>query len=291
MTQQQVAKRSKMEILKGTLSAPSVQEQFKRALKENADSFIASIIDLYGGDNYLQNCHPNDVAREALKAAVLKLPINKGLGFSYIVPYKGKEGMSPQFQIGYKGYIQLAMRTGQYKVINADVVYEGELKRTEKLSGYIDLSGERTSQKKVGYFAHFEMLNGFAKTLYMTKEEVDAHAKRYSKAYTSTTSAWKTNFDEMAKKTVLRNLLSHYGYLSIEMIGAIEKDVIKEEPADREELNTEDTTYEEVTPEKKPAKKTPAKKQEDKKPEPPPEKEEPAEEEQAPMPEEEDPGF
>ncbi len=290
MTKQtQVAKRSKMEILKGTLSAPSVQEQFKRALKENADSFIASIIDLYGGDNYLQNCHPNDVAKEALKAAVLKLPINKGLGFSYIVPYKGKEGHIPTFQIGYKGYIQLAMRTGQYKVINADVVYEGELKHTEKLSGHIDLSGDRTSQKKVGYFAHFEMLNGFSKTLYMTKEEVDAHAKRYSKAYTSSTSAWKTNFDEMAKKTVLRNLLSHYGYLSIEMIGAIEKDVIKEEPSEKQELVTEDTAYEEVTPDntKKPEKKPPAKKEE-----PPAKKEEPEEqeEEQPPMPTE-DPGF
>ncbi len=251
----QVAKRSKMEILKGTLRAPSVQEQFDRVLRDNSETFIASLIDLYGSDNYLQNCQPNDVAKEALKAASLKLPISKGLGFAYLVPRKISGKHYPQFQIGYKGYIQLAMRTGQYKVINADVVYEGEIKDREKLSGHIDLSGEKKSDKVIGYFAHFELLNGFSKTLYMTKDEVTAHAKRYSQSYNYKSSAWQTNFNEMALKTLLRNLLSHYGYLSIEMISAFEKDVEEaevqrnqeiQEKANSQELKFEDVEYEEA---------------------------------------------
>ena len=252
--QTQVAKRSNMEILKGTLRAPSVQEQFERVLKDNAETFIASLIDLYGTDSHLQSCKPQDVAKEALKAAALKLPISKGLGFAYLVPYKNKAGMTPTFQIGYKGYIQLAMRTGQYKVINADRVYEGELKSAEKLTGHIDLSGEKKSNKIVGYFAYFELLNGFSKTLYMTKDEVEAHAKRYSKSYGYATSPWKTNFHEMAMKTMIRNLLSHYGYLSVEMIGAFEKDggseiedaMNERAGANSENLSMEDADYEEV---------------------------------------------
>lgn len=216
---------SKIEVLKGILNAPSVQEQFQNALKENSGVFVASVIDLYNGDNYLQNCEPKAVVMEALKAATLKLPINKNLGFAYVVPYKDKAGRHiPQFQLGYKGYIQLAMRTGQYRIINADIVYEGEYRAKNKLTGEFDLSGETTSDKVVGYFAHIEMINGFSKTLYMTREKVTAHAKRYSKSFNSSSSAWATNFDEMAIKTVLRNLLSHYGFLSVEMASIISSD-------------------------------------------------------------------
>lgn len=215
---------SKIDSLKKMLDAPSVQEQFKNALKENSGTFVASIIDLYGGDSYLQNCEPKAVIMEALKAAILKLPINKSLGFAYIVPYRRGEALLPQFQIGYRGLIQLAMRTGQYRVINADIVYEGEYVTKNKLTGEFDLSGKATSQKIVGYFSHIEMLNGFAKTFYMTKEQVENHAKKYSKSYNTKGSAWQSDFDSMAIKTVLRNLLSHYGFLSIEMVGAIDTD-------------------------------------------------------------------
>jgi recombination protein RecT len=208
---------NKIELLKSTLNAPSVQEQFNNALKEGSSLFVASIIDLFNGDNKLQECSPNAIIFEALKAATLKLPINKSLGFAYIIAYKGK----PQFQLGYKGYIQLAMRTGQYRTINADMVYEGELKTVNKLTGEIDFSGQRTSDKVMGYFAHMELLNGFTKTMYMTKEKVTAHAKRYSPSYNFANSPWQTNFDEMAVKTPLKYLLSHYGYLSVEMMNAI----------------------------------------------------------------------
>lgn len=206
--------------MKSIINVDSVQEQFKNALQDQAPLFIASLIDIYSNDKNLQKCEPKDVIMEALKAATLKLPINKQLGFAYIVPY----GSEPQMQIGYKGYIQLAMRTGQYKYINADVVYEGELKGHNKLTGEVDLSGEATSDKVVGYFAYIETVNGFRKPLYWTKEKVLAHAKRYSKSFNIKSSAWQTNFDEMALKTMLRNLLSKYGVMSVEMMNAFTAD-------------------------------------------------------------------
>lgn len=217
-------KRTKVEVLKSIMSSESVQEQFKNALKDNSGPFVASVIDLYNGDNTLQECDPKAVVMECLKAATLKLPINKSLGFAYVVPYKNKGVAMPQFQIGYKGLIQLAMRTGQYRIINADNICEGEFRSLNKLTGEFDLSGAKTSDKIVGYFAHIEMLNGFSKTLYMTKEKVEAHAKKYSKSFAFDSSPWKKEFDAMAIKTVLRNLLGHYGFLSVEMINAYDND-------------------------------------------------------------------
>jgi recombination protein RecT len=215
---------TKIDSLKKMMEAPSVQEQFKNALADNTGPFVASVIDLFNGDNYLQGCEPKAVIMEALKAAVLKLPINKSLGFAYIVPYKSNNALVPQFQIGYKGLIQLAMRTGQYKTINADLVYEGELRSRNKLTGEFDLRGEKKSDNIIGYFAYIELLNGFSKTLYMSKEKVTQHAQKYSKAFNMANGPWKKEFDAMAVKTVLRNLLSHYGFLSVEMVNAFDAD-------------------------------------------------------------------
>lgn len=188
---QMPATTKKIDVLKNMLSAPSVVEQFKNALAKNSSTFIASIIDLYNSDSNLQLCEPKAVVMEALKAAVLKLPINKALGYAYIIPYNNskkdpKTGgyvkvMEPTFQLGYKGYIQLAERSNQYRTINADVVYEGELRKVNKLTGEIAFDGDKTSDKVVGYFCYFELLNGFSKTLYMTVEQMATHAKRYSK--------------------------------------------------------------------------------------------------------------
>lgn len=212
--------------LKAILDADSVKTQFQEVLRENAGAFVASIIDLYNTDTYLQACQPKDVVMEALKAASLKLPINKQLGFSYIIPYRTGGKVVPTFQLGYKGYIQLCMRTGAYKHINADVVYEGELVEHNKLTGEIKLDPEaRVSDKKIGYFAYIETLNGFSKTLFMTVDEVRAHAKQYSKSYTSKNSPWVTDFDSMALKTCLRLLLSKYGIMSVEMQQAYVNDV------------------------------------------------------------------
>jgi recombination protein RecT len=245
----------KIDMLKNILKAPSVEEQFRNALQENSGTFVASIIDLFNGDKTLQDCDPKQMVMEALKAATLKLPINKALGFAWLVPYKSKQGVIATFQIGYKGYIQLAMRTGKYRIINADKVYEGELRKVNKLTGEIDFTGEKQSDTVVGYFAHIELLNGFSKTLYMSKENIIAHAKKYSRSYEYSASAWQTDFDAMSTKTVIRNLLSHYGYLSVEMMGAIEGDIASDtEARDKDVKETTgkktlvtDVDFEEVT--------------------------------------------
>lgn len=254
----------KVDVLKNMLNAPSVMEQFNNALAKSAPTFVASVIDLYNGDTNLQQCEPKAVVMEALKAAVLKLPINKALGYAFIIPFnnsvKDDKGnwvkkMVPTFQMGYKGYIQLAMRTGQYRTINADVVYEGELRKANKLTGEIAFDGEKKSDKVVGYFCYFELLNGFSKTLYMTVEQMAEHAKRYSKglkkettvesllnlsnlpvAPDSKTVGWMGNFHGMAVKTVIRNLLGKYGYLSVEMQQAIVNDTEGDTAENRDSL-------------------------------------------------------
>lgn len=263
--------------LKNVLSTDSVKEQFKNALGKNADTFIASVIDLFNSDSKLIECNPNQVVMEALKAAVLHLPINKSLGFAYIIPYSnsypkkdeygrdviGQDGkkiwekkLEPTFQLGYKGYIQLAMRTGQYRTLNADVVYEGEVRKVSKLTGEIAFDGDKKSDKVIGYFCYFELLNGFAKTLYMTVDQMANHAKRYSKGLKkevtvdqlkaladlpvstddNKTVGWLGNFHSMGVKTVVRNLLSKFGYLSVEMQTAIADDMRSEEWADATEV-------------------------------------------------------
>ena len=236
----EVVKRKPVDVLKATMAAPSVQDQFKNALGENTNSFVASLIDLYNTDTSLQECNPNQVVMEALKAAVLKLPINKALGYAYILKFKNKGVPTPTFIIGYKGLIQLAMRTGQYRYINTDLVYEGEISGKDKLTGAIHFKGEKTSDKVIGYFAHIELLNGFQKTLYSEVLDVAKHAKKYAPSLRfdkrtavelaklagndPTGIGWTGDFDSMALKTVLRELLSKYGYLSIEMQDAISRD-------------------------------------------------------------------
>ena len=247
----QTAGKKPVELLKAVIGAPSVQEQFENALGDHKDAFVASLIDLWAGDKALQGCQPGAVVMEALRAATLRLPLNKALGFAYIVVYnnsvKGEDGNwrkvpTPTFVPGYKGYIQLAMRTGQYRTINADVVYEGELRKVDKLTGCIAFDGEKKSDTVVGYFCYIELLNGFSKTLYMSVGDMAAYAKRYSPSVGRNTSVeqlvgkanepfvakrvgWEGNFNDMAVKTVVRRLLSKYGYLSVEMQNAISGDV------------------------------------------------------------------
>lgn len=216
--------------MKNLLANQGMQNLFADALKENKDKFLASLIDLYNDDSYLQECDPKEVAMEALKAATLNLTINKILGYAYIVPFKNKGKLTPQFQIGYKGYIQMAQRSGQYKALNAGILYEGMEVKRDFLRGTFEIIGEPKSDKVIGYFAYFQLLNGYEKALYMSNEDITNHAKRYSQGYGSEYSPWKKQFDEMAQKTVIKRLLSKYGVLTTEF-----QDAIKEEE-DREVL-------------------------------------------------------
>lgn len=237
--------------LKTILNNDTMKQSFRNVLEENAGAFMASILELYQSDTALQECDPNKIILEALKAATLKLPINKQLGFAYIIPYKGV----PQFQLGYKGYIQLAQRSGQYRYINADVVYEGEQVTYDRITGMLMITGEATSDTPIGYFAYFQLLNGFEKCVYWTREKVEAHAKRYSKAWNRQNSPWHTNFDAMALKTVIRNIISKYGVMSVEFANAVAEDTSVEERIEGEIVENANKTPltipEEVKPDDK----------------------------------------
>ena len=272
-----------IDLMKSVINAPSVQEQFQNALGEHKDAFVASLIDLFTGDKQLQTCKPALVIAEALRAATLRLPLNKALGFAYIIVFnnsvKNADGSwskipTPTFVPGYKGYIQLAMRTGQYRTINADFVYEGEMRKVSKLTGEIALDGEKKSDKIIGYFCYFELLNGFNKTLFVSVEEMAQYALRYSPSFKeskkpsaealiklaqanqpSSKVGWEGNFNDMALKTVIRRLLSKYGYLSVEMQNALSKDVedaqmsrndLISENANGQAIELDNAQYEEV---------------------------------------------
>lgn len=220
-----------MERLKRIINSDSVKQQFQNAMGKHSDLFVASIIDIVSGDTKLQNCEPALVVSECLKAATLKLPINKSLGFAYIIPYNKsyKEGnvwkkkVIPQFQMGYKGFIQLAMRTSKYKYINAGPVYKGELVSTDKLTGAIDLSGTKEDDTVIGYFAHIETVNGFKKTAYGSLDDVKKHGEKYSPGYSHDKSLWKTDLDSMGVKTMIKMLLGKYGIMSVEMAGTMSR--------------------------------------------------------------------
>lgn len=200
--------------LKGMLESPAYKKKFEEMLGKKAAGFMSSIIAVTNNNNYLMKADPATVIGAAAQAAMLDLPINQSLGFAYIVPYKG----AAQFQLGYKGYIQLAQRSGQYVDIGAKTVYDGELEYENRLLDKFRF-GERTGDKVIGYLAYFRLTNGFEKMLFMTLDEMQAHAKKYSQNYKGGTDKWGlADFNVMAEKTVLKRLLSKFGPLSIESV-------------------------------------------------------------------------
>jgi len=212
-----------LQVVKHTLFSPAIQEQIQIRLGENAGAFTSSVLDLVGANSRLMECDPMLVIKEAMKAASLNLPVSNQLGFAYVIPYKIKGVMTPSFQMGYKGYIQLALRTGRYKYLNAGIIYEGQTWEEDQIAGVFSLNGEQVSDQAIGYFAYMRLLEGFEKGIAWTKEQVTAHAKRYSKEYQRTKGkygVWKDDFDGMAKKTMLLRLIPPYGPMSIDIAKA-----------------------------------------------------------------------
>lgn len=225
--------------IKQLMSAESVKKRFQETLGKKAPQFMASVINLVNSDTNLQKCDQMSVVSSAMVAAALDLPIDKNLGYAWVVPY----GNKAQFQLGYKGYIQLALRTGQYRNINVIEVYEGELIKWDRLTEEIELDFEqRKSEKVIGYVGYFELINGFRKTVYWSKEDIERHRKKFSK----TGFAWKDNYDAMAMKTVIRNMLNKWGILSIEMQKAYVEDIKDPDEAMEEETDVVDIDFEEV---------------------------------------------
>ncbi|WP_339231253.1 recombinase RecT [Bacillus sp. FSL M8-0071] len=230
--------------MKGLLSSPAVMNRFEEVLGKRASQFTASILSLYNSESTLQKADPMSVISSAMVAATLDLPVDKNLGYAWIVPYKGRA----QFQLGYKGYIQLALRTGQYKSINCIPVHEGELQKWNPLTEEIDIDFEkRESDSVIGYAAYFELLNGFRKTVYWTKAQVEKHKKKFSKS----DFGWGKDWDAMALKTVLKSMLSKWGILSVEMQKAVIEDNEERERIDiTDEMSEPEIIDAEVSEEK-----------------------------------------
>lgn len=209
--------------LKGMLGAESVKKRFQEILGKKAPGFISSVLSCVNSNNLLQTAEPQSVLNSAVIAATLDLPVNPNLGFAAIVPYKDRlRGNIAQFQLMYKGLIELCLRSGQFSALIDEVVYEGQLVSKNKFTGqYVFDEDAKASDKPIGYMAYFRLVNGFEKTFYMTVEEVEAHAKKYSQSYKKGYGVWKDDFDIMARKTVLKLLLAKYAPKSIEMQQAI----------------------------------------------------------------------
>lgn len=203
------------------------QDFIKKAedvLGAGTQQFMSSVLTLANSNRLLGECDPIKLYNCCMMAAAIKLPFNQNLGQAYIVPYKGE----PQLQLGWKGFIQLAQRSGQYKTIHCTDVREGEIIENNRLTGEISFlwmdDSIRNSAKVIGYVAYFELLNGYSQTLYMSMKEIESHAKKYSQTYAKGFGVWKDNFDAMARKTVVKQILSKFGPLSVDMQKAIEYD-------------------------------------------------------------------
>jgi len=205
---------------------------------KDGGKFITSLISLVSNNPAIAECEHSTILSSALLGESLKLSSSPQLGQYYIVPFKDNNNnrVVAQFQLGYKGYIQLAIRSGYYKKLNVLAIKEGELRNYDPLNETLDVKliddeEERENAATTGYYAMFEYQNGFTKTLYWSKEKMQAHAKKYSQAYRSDLkkntkySFWSKDFDGMAFKTMLRQLISKWGIMSVEFQAAITNDM------------------------------------------------------------------
>ena len=211
--------------LPALLETDAVKKRFVEVLNKNAASFMQSLLTVYNSNDQLRKCDPVSILAAAGLAATLNLSVSPALGHAYIIPYNGKA----QFQIGVKGLVQLAHRSGKYVALHSGVVYEGEIRGVDCVTGEL-LKGERLSDEVVGYVAYMELSNGFHKSLYMSKAEVEAHALEFSQTYRADkqknwkSSTWSKFFDKMAMKTVLKLLLNHWGLVTADLATALQGD-------------------------------------------------------------------
>ena len=241
METNQVAKQTPKSIA-NFLNAPSTAKFLQEALAEKKPEFVSNLIALCDADKNLANCDPGALMKCAMNATALNLPLNKNLGYAYVIPYAGV----PQFQIGYKGLIQLAIRTGYYKCINAVEIRKGEISRN-KITGEIQFFEEKPNEEIIGYMSYLELLSGFKASYYMGNDDLERHALRFSKMYQydknkgTASSKWSDPLARpaMCKKTVLKLLLSTYGLMTTEFARAFD--------SDSEESESQGNRFEEVT--------------------------------------------
>lgn len=236
---------------KSLFERDDVKTKFKEMLGKRAASFMTSVLQITTQSDLLSKADPVSIYQAAAVAATLDLPLNQNLGFAYIVPYRDKDkGQVAQFQLGYKGFIQLAQRSGQFKSIYAAPIYEGQIISENPLDGY-EFDFNKKSDKLIGYAARFKLLNGYEATMYMTVDQLKKHGSQYSQSFKKGFGLWKDNFDAMASKTVLKLLLSKYAPLSVEMQKAIITDQAVINDADTEDVTYIDNTNEDADVEDK----------------------------------------
>lgn len=237
--QNSIAKRNQRPSLTAYLTQDAVKAQINNVIGgKNGARFIASIVSAVQATPVLQECTNPSILSAALLGESLNLSPSPQLGQYYLVPYNNadKGTKEAQFQLGYKGYIQLAIRSGQYKKLNVLAIKAGELVRFDPLNEEIEVNLiqdelVREETETIGYYAMFEYTNGFRKALYWSREKMEEHAKKYSPGYKKDLQKgtkwtfWAKDFDAMAYKTMLRQLISKWGIMSIELQSAIDSDM------------------------------------------------------------------
>ena len=204
--------------LKSALNAPSVRQKFEEMLGKRSSQFMTSITSVVSNNALLQKADVNSIIMGSAVAASMDLPLNANLGYAALVPFNSKDGCFAQLQVMVKGWTELFLRSGQCQSIICETVYEGQLVKKNKFTGeYIFNEDTKISDKIIGFMAYFRLTNGFEKYEYMTIEEIKAHAQKFSQTYRRGTGIWKEHFEEMAKKTVLKRLITKWAPKSIEM--------------------------------------------------------------------------
>ena len=248
------------------LTKDAVKDQINKVVGgKDGQRFISAIVSATTTNPALQECTNQSILSAALLGESLKLSPSPQLGHYYLVPYDNKGNKQAQFQLGYKGYIQLAIRSGQYKKLNVIAVKEGELEYFDpldeeiKINMAVDKWDERESLPTIGYYAFFELVNGFRKALYWSKGQMEAHAMKYSPGFKKdrekgwSYTFWSKDFDGMAYKTMLRQLISKWGIMSIELQTAFEGDMaIINEDGTKDYIETEDVIGAEIVEQAEP---------------------------------------
>lgn len=204
--------------LKSALNAPSVRQKFEEMLGKRSSQFMTSITSVVSNNALLQKADVNSIIMGSAVAASMDLPLNANLGYAALVPFNSKDGCFAQLQVMVKGWTELFLRSGQCQSIICETVYEGQLVKKNKFTGeYVFDEDAKTSDKIIGFMAYFRLTNGFEKYEYMTIEEIKAHAQKFSQTFRRGSGIWKDHFEEMAKKTVLKRLITKWAPKSIEM--------------------------------------------------------------------------
>ena len=238
---QQVQAPVKHKTLRELFNDPIIKTKVEQLIGKNSATFATSVMQIANSNALLRTAEPSSVFNAACMAATLNLPLQNGLGFAYIVPFKNNKErkVEAQFQIGYKGFIQLAQRSGQFKRLVALPVYKKQLIKKDFINGF-EFDWEQEPEKDenpIGYYAYFKLVNDFSAELYMSHDDIVKHAQRYSQTFKKGFGVWHDNFEAMALKTVMKLLLSKQAPLSVEMQQAVLADQAVVKDVENQEFN------------------------------------------------------